>query len=83
MSVSYHYINGEFELKSGILDFMPFPGTHTGEGIARKMLETLIKFGIVNFGEDMLNEKDELSKEKYKGKSIHYIHHMYTFICMS
>ena len=42
----------------------------------------LIKFEIINFDEDMLNEKGELSKSKYKGKSIRCIHHMYTFMCM-
>lgn len=58
MSVSYHYINAQYELKSGILDFMPFPGSHNGEEIARKMLEMLIKFELINFDEDMLDEKD-------------------------
>ena len=44
MAITYHYIDEDFKLKAGLLDFFPFPGSHTGEDIGRMFVEVLVKF---------------------------------------
>ena len=65
MAITYHYINDDFNLKSGLLDFFPFPGSHTGEDIARMFVQVLIKFGIVVCNEIHLDSDGNLSKTDY------------------
>jgi hypothetical protein len=44
--ITWHYCDENFELQSGLLAFMPFDGSHTGENIAGKFKEALDTFRI-------------------------------------
>ena len=40
-TVTVHYISSTWNLKSAVLDTSEFPGSHTGENIAKKLMDTI------------------------------------------
>ena len=46
MAITFHYLTHEFKLTSGLLDFIPMTGSHTGVLIGKAFRECLVDFGI-------------------------------------
>jgi hypothetical protein len=46
MAITFHYISNDFEMKSGLMDFIPIFGKHRGANIASNILKSFSDLGI-------------------------------------
>ena len=45
-TATVHFIDGDWSLRTGVLETASFPGSHTGVRIAERMKETATRFGL-------------------------------------
>jgi hypothetical protein len=46
IALTYHYLNESFEMVSGLLDFIPIVGKHSGKSLANSLIQVFQNFGI-------------------------------------
>jgi hypothetical protein len=46
MAITYHYLTQDFKLASGLLDFVPITGSHTGIRIGKVFRDSMEDFGL-------------------------------------
>ena len=46
MAITYHYTNLDFKIVTGLLDFIPLSGRHTGNNIAEAIINVFKEFQI-------------------------------------
>ena len=46
MAITFHFVNDDFQLKSGLMDFVPLSGKHDGANIAKTLENTFSELGL-------------------------------------